>query len=157
MDLAMKKHNLKRWRKYTGTCVDNKCISALCAETSKTTQQCYDFAARHKGTIIWIKQSLNSTGSMVGIAWVTVCWGVVVCSQGWPCSWRWFLPLKTSASVNLHTVTSQTWDLNILGQQESCIEYIPVCGILMLWCWAWSSQHFKGLLCLCLQGKVIRF
>jgi len=42
-------------------------------------QQCYDFAGRHKDTIIRIKQALNSTGSMVGIAWVTVCWGVMVC------------------------------------------------------------------------------
>jgi hypothetical protein len=41
-----------------------------------------------KGTTIRIKQSLNSTGSTVGIAWVTICWGVMVCSQGWPCRWR---------------------------------------------------------------------
>jgi len=47
MHLAMKKRNLKRWRKYTGTCVDNKSISALCAETSKNIH-CYDFADRHK-------------------------------------------------------------------------------------------------------------
>ena len=97
MHLAMKKRNLKRRRKYSRTCVDDKRISALCAETSKTMQQCYDFAGRHKGTQIRIKQSLNSTGSMVGIAWVTVCWGVLVCSQGWPCRWRWFLPL-----IHLH-------------------------------------------------------
>jgi len=51
MHLAMKVHNLKRWRKYTGTCVDNKSISTLCAETSKTMWQCYDFAGRRKGTI----------------------------------------------------------------------------------------------------------
>ena len=38
-----------------GTCVDNTSISALCAETSKTMQHCYDFAGRHKGTIIRIK------------------------------------------------------------------------------------------------------
>ena len=42
-------------------------------------QQCYDFAGRCKGTIIRIKRVLNSTGSMVGAAWVTVCWGVMVC------------------------------------------------------------------------------
>jgi hypothetical protein len=77
MHLAMKKRNLKMRRKYTGTCVDDKSISALCAETSKTMQQCYDFAGRHKGTIIRIQQALNSTGSMVGIEWVTDCWGVV--------------------------------------------------------------------------------
>jgi len=71
--------NLKRWRKYTGTCIYNKSISALCAETSKTMQQCYDFAVRHKRTIIRIKQALNNTGSTVGIAWVAVCWGVMVC------------------------------------------------------------------------------
>jgi len=87
-------HNLKGWRKYTGTCVDDKSISALYAETRKTMQQCYYFAGRHKGTIIRIKQALNSTGSTVGIAWVTVCWGVMVCSQGLPCRWRWFLPLS---------------------------------------------------------------
>jgi len=57
-------------------------------------QQCYYFAGRHKGTIIRIKQALNSTGTTVGIAWVTVCWGVIVCNQGWPCRWRWFLPLR---------------------------------------------------------------
>jgi len=79
MHLAMMKYNLKRRRKYTGTCVDDKIISALCAETSKTVQQCYDLAGRHKGTIIRIKQALNSTGSMVGIAWVMVCWGVMAC------------------------------------------------------------------------------
>ena len=77
--------NLKS--KYTGFCVDNDSISALGAETSKTMQQCYYFAGRHKGTIIRTKQALNSTGSAVGIAWVTVCWGVLVCSQGWPCRW----------------------------------------------------------------------
>ena len=65
MHLAMKKHNLKRCRKYTGTFVDNKSISAVCAETSKTMQHCYDFAGRHKHTIIRINQALNSTGSMV--------------------------------------------------------------------------------------------
>jgi len=32
-----------------------------------------------RGTIIRIKQVLNSTGSMVGIAWFTVCWGVMMC------------------------------------------------------------------------------
>ena len=42
-------------------------------------QQCYDFAGRYKGTIIGIKQVLNSTGSVVGIAWVTVAWGAMVC------------------------------------------------------------------------------
>jgi len=35
--------------------------------------------------------------------------------------------------------------INILGQQESCIEYIPVCKIVMLRCWASSYHHFKGL------------
>jgi len=71
-------HNLKRQRKYTGTCVDNKSISALCAETSKTMPHCYDFVGRHKGTTIRRKQALNSTGSMVGIAWVSLlgCDGV---------------------------------------------------------------------------------
>jgi len=60
--------------------VDNKSISALCAETSKTVQQCYDFAGRCKGTIIRIKQVLNSTGSMVGVAWVSLlgCDGIRV-------------------------------------------------------------------------------
>jgi len=52
---------------------------------------------------------------------------------------------QTSAPVKLHTVTSQIWDLNILGQQESRTEYIPVCRIVMLCCWACSSQHFEGL------------
>ena len=33
-------------------------------------------AGIHKGTITRIKQALNSTGSMVGIAF---CWGVMVC------------------------------------------------------------------------------
>ena len=60
---------------------------------------------------------------------------------------------QTSAPVKLHTVTSQSWDLNILGQQESHIEYIPVCRILMLCCWASSSQHFEGLYCLGLHGQ----
>ena len=92
MHLAMKKCNFKRWRKYTG--VDTESISALCAETSQTMQQCYDSADRHKGTITRIKQALNGTGSMVEIAWVTVCWGVMVCNQGWPCRWRWFLLLR---------------------------------------------------------------
>jgi hypothetical protein len=32
-------------KKYKGTCVDDNSISALCAETSKTMGQCYDFAA----------------------------------------------------------------------------------------------------------------
>ena len=41
--------------------------------------KCYNFAGRHKGTIIRIKSALNSAGSMVGIAWVTLCWGVMVC------------------------------------------------------------------------------
>jgi hypothetical protein len=41
-------------------------------------QQCYNFAGIHKGTIIRIKPALNSAGSMVGIAWVTLCWGVIV-------------------------------------------------------------------------------
>jgi len=94
MHLAMKKRNLKGWRKYKGICVDNGIISALCAETSKTMQRCYCFAGRHKGTIIWIEHALNGTGRMVGIAWVTVCWGVMVCSQGWPCRLRWFLSLR---------------------------------------------------------------
>jgi hypothetical protein len=52
---------------------------------------------------------------------------------------------RTSAHVELHTVTSQTWDLNIPGQQESRIEYIPFCSIVMLCSWAGSSQHFEGL------------
>jgi hypothetical protein len=43
---------------------------------------------------------------------------------------------QTSMPVKLHAVTSQTWDLNILGQQESCVEYIPVYRIVMLCCWA---------------------
>ncbi len=51
---------------------------------------------------------------------------------------------QTSVSLKLHTLTSQTWDLNILGQQEPHIEYIPVCRIVMLCFWV-SSQHFKGL------------
>ena len=71
MHFAMK-CSLKRSRIYTGTCVDNKSISERHAETSKTMQQCYNFA------------SVN-TGSMVGVAWVTVCWAMMVCSQGWPC------------------------------------------------------------------------
>jgi len=57
----------------------NKSISTLCVETSVVMQQCYDFAGRCKGTIIRIKQVLNSTGSVVGIAWVTVVWGAMVC------------------------------------------------------------------------------
>jgi len=55
---------------------------------------------------------------------------------------------QTSAPVKLHTVTSQIWDLNILGQQESRIEYIPVCRIVMLCCWEISTQHFEGLVSL---------
>jgi len=51
----------------------------MCADTSKTMQQCYDFAGRHKGTIIRIKQALNCMGNVVGVAWVTVCWGVMAC------------------------------------------------------------------------------
>jgi len=47
---------------------------------------------------------------------------------------------QTSAPVKLHTVTSQRWDLNILSQQESCIEYIAVCRIVMLCCLASSSE-----------------
>ena len=76
MHLAVKKHNLKRSRKCTGTCVDDKSISALGAETSKTMQQCYD-CGRREGTMIRIMLLLNSTGSVVGIAWVTVWWCVV--------------------------------------------------------------------------------
>ena len=53
-------------------------ISALCAGISITMQQCYDFAGRHKGTIISIKQALNSAGSAVGIARVMVCSCVLV-------------------------------------------------------------------------------
>jgi len=52
---------------------------------------------------------------------------------------------QTPAPIRLHTVTSKTWDLNILGQQESRIEYIPVCRIVMMCCWASSSHHFEGL------------
>jgi len=63
-------------------------------------QQSYDFAGRLKFTIIRIQQLLNSTGSMVGTAWVTVCWGVMVCSQSWPCSWRWYLPLRHPSLFN---------------------------------------------------------
>ena len=47
-------------------------VSQHCAETSEAMQQCYDFAGRHIGSIIRIKQVLNSTGSMVGIAWASV-------------------------------------------------------------------------------------
>ena len=61
--MALKKLNLKRRRKYTGTCFDNKRISALCAETRKTLQQCYNIAGRHKGNVMRIKKVLNSTGS----------------------------------------------------------------------------------------------
>ena len=50
---------------------------------------------------------------------------------------------QATAPINLHTITSQTWDLNILGYRESHIEYIPVYMIVMLCCWASSSQHFK--------------
>jgi len=60
---------------------------------------------------------------------------------------------QTSVSVKLHTVTSQTWDLNILHQQESHVEYTPVLRTVMLCCWVSSSQHFKGLSCLCLRGQ----
>jgi len=60
---------------------------------------------------------------------------------------------QTSAPVTLHSVTSQTWDLNILVQQESCIEYIPVCRIVMLCCWASSSWLFEGLWCLFSSGS----
>ena len=79
---------------------------------------------------------------MVGVAWVKDCWCVVMCvghedgGDSFP---------QTSAPFTIHTVTSQTWDLNILGQQESHIEYIPVCRNVMLHCWASSSQHFEGL------------
>ena len=52
---------------------------------------------------------------------------------------------QASAPAKLHTITSQAWDLNILGQNESRIEYIPVCRIVMLCCWANSSQNFEGL------------
>jgi hypothetical protein len=45
---------------------------------------------------------------------------------------------QTVAPVKLHTITFQTWNLNILSQQESCIEYISVCRIVML-------HHFEGL------------
>ena len=121
-------------------------MSALCTETSKTMQQFYDFAGRrHKGTTIRIKQALNSTGSVVGIAWVTVCWGVMVCKSGLAMQMEVIPSPQTSATVKLHTVTSKTWDHNILDQQESCIEYIPVCRIVMLCCWANSSQNFEGL------------
>jgi len=112
----------------------------MCADTSKTMQQCYNFAGRYKGTIIRIKQALNSTGSVVGVAWVTVCWGVMVC-VGYADGGDSF-PLDICAC---QTVTSQACDLNILGQQESHIEYIPVCRIVMLCFWASSSHHFEGL------------
>jgi len=78
-------------------------------------QQFYDFAGRHKGTIIRIKQALNSTGSMVGIAWVAVCWGVM-CVSGLAIQMEVIVSPQASAPVKLHTVTSQTWDLNILSQ-----------------------------------------
>jgi len=52
---------------------------------------------------------------------------------------------QTPVPVKLRTITSQIWDLNILAQQESHIEYIPVCRIVMLCCWEISSQHFEGL------------
>ena len=51
-------------------------LGTLC---SITMQHCYNFAGRHKGTIIQIKQALNSTGSVAGITWVTVIWGVMLC------------------------------------------------------------------------------
>jgi len=88
----MEKHNLKRRRKYTGTCVIIN-VSPHCAETSITMLQCYNFARRQKGTIIRIKKALSSIGSVVGIAWVSHlgCDGVY---QGWPCRWRRFLPLR---------------------------------------------------------------
>ena len=38
---------------------------------------------------------------------------------------------QTPVHVKLHTVTSQTWDLNILCQLESHIEYIPACRIIV--------------------------
>ena len=52
---------------------------------------------------------------------------------------------QTSAPVTLHTTTSQTWNLNILGQQESRIEYSTVCRMVLLCCWASSSRLFEGL------------
>jgi len=74
---------------------------------------------------------------MVGVAWVTDCWCVVRIGHAdggdsFP---------QTSAPFTIHTVTSQARDLTILGQQESHI----VCRIVMLRCWASSSQHFEGL------------
>ena len=45
---------------------------------------------------------------------------------------------QTFTPVKLHTVAFQTRDFNILGWQESRIEYIPVCRIMMLCCWVSS-------------------
>jgi len=145
MHLARKRCNLKRWRKYTGTCVDDKSNSALCAETSKTMQHCYNFAGRRKGTLIRIEQVLNSTGSMDGIAWLTVCWGVMVCNHSWTCRWRWFLPLRHPCPSNCTLSHPKQGISNVLGQQESRIAYIHVRRIVMLCCWVGNSQHFKGL------------
>jgi len=82
-------------------------ISALYAETSKTIEQCYYFAGRHKDTIIRIKQALNSTGSMVGIAWGAVCWSVLVCSR-LAMQMEVIPSPQTSVPVKLHTVTPHT-------------------------------------------------
>ena len=120
MHLAMKERNLKKWRKYRGTGVDNRTISALC-RNKQTMQQCYDFAGGHAGIITRIKQALNSTGSMVGMAWVTVSWGVMVCSHSWPCRWRWFLPLRhlrrlkctpSHPKLTYSMVQSPSWEAN---------------------------------------------
>ena len=100
------------------------------------------------------QQALNSTGSMFGMVWVT--YSLLGCDDvqsGLAMQMEVIPSPQTSVPVKLHTVTSQTQDCNILGQQESLIEYIPVYRILMLCCWASSSQHFEGLQCLCLQGQ----
>jgi len=52
---------------------------------------------------------------------------------------------QISVPVKLHTVTTQTWALNIFGQQDSHVVYIPVCTTVMLCCWVSSSQRIEGL------------
>ena len=63
-------------------------VSQHCVQKQVKPYKCYDFAGIHKGTIIRIKQALNSTGIMVGIAWVYNPLGCDGVFMGWPCKWR---------------------------------------------------------------------
>ena len=110
-----------------------KCLSTVC-RNKWNHATVLRLCGRHEGTIIRIKQALNSTGSMVGIAW-----GVMVCSQGWPRRWRRFLPLRHP-------------------RLSDCTPSHPKHGILIFSAsnsLAWNMFQSAGLWCF-VVGQVVR-